>query len=178
MTIPAEAQKTFSYYLKRLESVLIKIEHEIVKDGGNKQITEQDLLHKRLIDDMLPFGAQVNVCVSFVIRFFENAYELSLHETRYDFPSLTALRDYINSVNQEIEKLAVNHLKTAKQDITMSAGEKNNVVSHEDYFFRFVIPNFFFHFSVVYSLARAAGIELSKGDFDGLHYYKPGFSFE
>jgi hypothetical protein len=60
----------------------------------------------------------------------------------------------------------------------MSAGEKENALTTDNYYSLFVIPNFFFHFSVPYSIARANGIPLSKGDFDGLHYYKPGFSFE
>ena len=41
----------------------------------------------------------------------------------------------------------------------------------------YALPNFFFHLSMAYAIARAAGVPLSKGDFDGYHQYPDGFSF-
>jgi len=39
------------------------------------------------------------------------------------------------------------------------------------------LPNFFFHLSMVYAIARQQGVVLSKADFDGFHDYPNGFSF-
>jgi len=48
----------------------------------------------------------------------------------------------------------------------------------EDFLMRFAYPNFYFHLGMVYAIARSRGVPLTKGDFDGLHQYPPGFSFE
>lgn len=40
------------------------------------------------------------------------------------------------------------------------------------------MPNFFFHLIAGYSGLRAAGVALSKGDFDDFHSYATGFSFD
>lgn len=37
--------------------------------------------------------------------------------------------------------------------------------------------NFFFHYSMVYAIARQAGVPVGKADFDGYHLYPHGFSF-
>lgn len=39
------------------------------------------------------------------------------------------------------------------------------------------LPNFFFHLTMGYAALRAAGVQLGKADFDGLHDYPEGFRF-
>ncbi|EOV1092755.1 DUF1993 family protein [Vibrio fluvialis] len=46
-----------------------------------------------------------------------------------------------------------------------------------EFFHHYIVPNMLFHLSMVYAIARANGVALSKGDMDGLHRYSPGFSF-
>ncbi|MGR3662369.1 MAG: DUF1993 family protein [Paracoccaceae bacterium] len=40
------------------------------------------------------------------------------------------------------------------------------------------LPNFFFHLVNGYATLRQSGVKIGKGDFDGLHSYPTGFSFE
>jgi hypothetical protein len=47
-----------------------------------------------------------------------------------------------------------------------------------EYVSSFVLPNFFFHISMVYAIAKNNGVSVSKGDFDGIHQYPKGFSWE
>ena len=67
----------------------------------------------------------------------------------------------------------------AARSITVEhqAGEAALRQSAADYVLSFAMPNFFFHFSMAYSIAQQAGLALGKQDFDGLHRYRPGFSF-
>lgn len=44
------------------------------------------------------------------------------------------------------------------------------------YLQQYILPNFFFHLSMVYAIARANGVILGKADFDGFHDYPAGFS--
>lgn len=46
-----------------------------------------------------------------------------------------------------------------------------------DYYLLYAVPNFFFHYTMVYAIARQAGVPIGKADFDGYHQYPPGFSF-
>ncbi len=39
------------------------------------------------------------------------------------------------------------------------------------------MPNFLFHLSMGFAVLRAGGLEIGKGDFDGLHEYPRGFRF-
>lgn len=42
----------------------------------------------------------------------------------------------------------------------------------------FALPNLWFHLSMAYAGLRAAGVALGKADFDGLHAYPDGFTFD
>jgi len=46
-----------------------------------------------------------------------------------------------------------------------------------DYYLLYAVPNFFFHLTMVYAIARQAGVPIGKADFDGFHAYPPGFRF-
>ena len=41
---------------------------------------------------------------------------------------------------------------------------------------QFILPNFIFHLSMVYAIAKANSVDLGKEDFDGIHSYPKGFS--
>jgi hypothetical protein len=47
-----------------------------------------------------------------------------------------------------------------------------------EYFQMYAVPNFFFHYSIVYAIARQAGVPVGKAEFDGYHRYPSGFTFE
>ena len=47
-----------------------------------------------------------------------------------------------------------------------------------EYFHMYAVPNFFFHYSMVYAIARQGGVPVGKSDFDGYHRYPSGFTFE
>ena len=50
--------------------------------------------------------------------------------------------------------------------------------SPEDYAARFALPNLWFHLSMACAILRANGVEVGKADYDGLHAYPEGFSWE
>lgn len=61
--------------------------------------------------------------------------------------------------------------------IIEKAGHREVVLTPDTFLEAYIIPNYFFHVSMVYAIARANNVELSKGDFDGYHQYPVGFSF-
>jgi hypothetical protein len=46
-----------------------------------------------------------------------------------------------------------------------------------EYYQMYAVPNFFFHYAMVYAIARQAGVDVGKADFDGYHHYPSGFTF-
>ncbi len=65
-----------------------------------------------------------------------------------------------------------------QKEITHDAGNATLRQSAETFVTLYGMPNFFFHLVAGYSALRAAGVPLSKGDFDGFHSYPTGFSFD
>ena len=46
------------------------------------------------------------------------------------------------------------------------------------YLQNFALPNLWFHLAMAYAVLRQAGAPVGKADFDGLHAYRTGFSFD
>lgn len=65
----------------------------------------------------------------------------------------------------------------AARRIVHVAGTARLTQDAADYVRLFGVPNFFFHLVMGYATLRAAGVEVGKAEFDGLHRYAPGFSF-
>ena len=65
----------------------------------------------------------------------------------------------------------------ATRTITHKAGDAVLAQQGDVYLRLFALPNLWFHLSMAYAIARAEGLDLGKGDFDGWHSYAPGFSF-
>lgn len=80
-----------------------------------------------------------------------------VEDTLIAYPEYDALNDSIN--HQE------------------KAGFNEVELSQSDFIHQYIIPNYMFHMSLVYAIARHNGVALSKGDFDGLHSYPEDFSF-
>ena len=58
------------------------------------------------------------------------------------------------------------------------AGFADIALPADEYLNLYILPNFYFHFSMAYAIARSQGAAIGKGDFDGYHLYAPDFSFE
>lgn len=61
--------------------------------------------------------------------------------------------------------------------IETKAGFAELELAGEQFVYLYALPNFYFHYGMVYAIARAQQVLLSKADFDGWHQYPPGFSF-
>ncbi len=61
--------------------------------------------------------------------------------------------------------------------IRHQAGQAQLEQTGADFLHLYALPNFFFHLTMGYAALRAAGADLGKADFDGLHAYAAGFRF-
>ncbi|WP_196159491.1 DUF1993 domain-containing protein [Reinekea sp. G2M2-21] len=159
----------FVQYLRLLSNLLEKIEEHF---GGDESI-----LHGRLSPDMFPLYVQVEIVASFALRSCSPIAGVEVNSYSREVKSFANLRaqleDTLNYVASLDEK--ENNLEVEIEDI---AGPAPISMKAEDFLVRFAYPNFYFHFGMVYAIARFRGVPLTKGAFDGLHQYPPGFSLE
>ncbi len=159
----------FVGYIDLLSTTVEKIEAHF---GGDESILEA-----RLIEDMFPLYVQAEIVASFALRSccpIAGVEVVSFAKLEKSFSNLKAqLQDtveYLNSLDS-----VENNLEVVIKDM---AGPAPVSMNAGDFLVRFAYPNFYFHLSMVYAIARFKGVKLTKGDFDGLHQYPPGFSFE
>ncbi|MDF2178264.1 DUF1993 domain-containing protein [Aliiglaciecola sp. CAU 1673] len=162
-------------YLGQLDILLQKAVQHIEQSDSQ----EQAILQSRLAEDMFAFHQQVSTCVGFALRAAYPLYDLPIPPLKADTVSFNGLRalvrqgkDFLHALPDEAQG------QPMEEDIWSTAGFAERHFSTEEYIHLYALPNFFFHLGIVYALLRQAGVDLSKGDFDGFHVYPPGFRFE
>ena len=160
---------TFITYLENLLRIVEKIEEHF--DG------DPSILQARLAEDMFPLVTQMEIATGFTLRSccqLAGQEVVSFVEDEKSYTNIkiqiTKTLHYLRSIEllDDSENLVLED---------MAGPAKVSLPAHQ-FLLTFSLPNFFFHLGMVYSIARANGVALTKGDFDGLHQYPPGFSFE
>jgi uncharacterized protein len=160
-----------TYYihcLKQLKRLLNKI----------NQSDKVNLLNDRLYSNMLDLQQQARTAIGFTLRsccplagreivnFSDNHYGITSLLVEIDLNI-----DYLADIPPE------QYSFEAYGPIETVAGFADLEFSPTDYFLMYTFPNFLFHYSMVYAIARKSGLEIGKEDFDGFHKYPLGFNF-
>jgi hypothetical protein len=159
----------FIHYLHQLKVVVEKI--------AVHQQQNPALLYTSLHSDMLPLLAQIRTAANFSLRtccplakreriYFDNANE-----------TYAGLQQQLDETIAYLQAIPVAEFNQPPEKIQDKAGFNQIDLAAHEYLDFYALPNFFFHLSMAYSIARMAGVPLSKGDFDGYHHYPAGFSF-
>ena len=151
-------------------SHLVKLLHKL----SAQKIDNNDLLHARLTPDMFPLKVQARTAASFALRTCITKPQHAVGDSDHDINTFSGLISYIESVIDVIQNAA----KMGPELVEDSAGFKKLSMTKTDYSANFSLPNFFFHLSMVYAIAKQQGYSVTKGDFDGIHQYPEGFSWE
>jgi len=166
-TNPSE---NFIYYLQRLKNLADKIEQ-----SNNDKF---DILNARLCDDMLPLRSQIATTANFALRACCPLAGRQTVSFMQDIASFAGLKQGIADSINYLETITPSEFdRSANEVLREQAGFAEVALMREKFLNEYALPNFYFHFSMVYAIARGHGIPLSKGDFDGHHKYPEGFSF-
>ncbi len=159
----------FVEYLRLLSALLEKVEQHFAGD--------ESILRERLSADMFPLSVQIEIVASFALRSCCPIAGVEVNSYAREVKSFANLRAQLEDTSNYIAGLdeKPNNLDVVIEDM---AGPAPISMQAADFLLRFAYPNFYFHLGMVYAIARARGVPLTKGDFDGLHQYPPGFSFE
>ncbi|GAA0360573.1 DUF1993 family protein [Bowmanella denitrificans] len=153
----------FVRYLEQLQGILHKV--------------PDNLFAESLAAGMLPLGVHARVASNFALRGY--CPLVGKPVVTFDVDSID---------RQAIERQVAQTLACLEQ--LPDAPVLDNEILHDDkagftllslpqpeFIYHYILPNFFFHISMVYAIGRAKGVEVGKGDFDGYHSYPQGFYF-
>lgn len=156
----------YANYLRILADLIAKIEEQAGGDGS--------FMDARLSEDMFPLKVQAKVAVSFALRACSSDISSSIPDPGNKADTPQGLIDYIG----EVAELVETSCRLSAGEVKDKAGFKDVCMESGAYINLFSLPNFFFHLSMVYAIAKNQGFFVTKGDFDGIHEYPKGFSWE
>jgi hypothetical protein len=161
--------RLFLHYLRRLEAILQRVE---AFDGA--------VADRRLHPDMFPLLLQARVAIGFTLRATCPLAGREIVSFRDDDACTFA------SIRAELERTMAYLAALPDADFAGSDGRRVRTTAGfaeldlpaPEYFHMYAVPNFFFHYSMVYAIARQGGVPIGKAEFDGYHAYPSGFTFE
>lgn len=154
----------FIHSLNALDAILAKAEAWQTAKGMKPEV----IPNLRLIADMLPFWLQITIACDHAKG--AGARLAGVEVPVYaDVPgSLADLRARIAKTVAFLESLPADAFDAAEaRTITVKAGPRELTFPAAQYLHGYAVPNFFFHMTTAYSILRANGLEVGKGDFLG-----------
>ena len=141
----------------------------------DKLAAQPQILTARLHPEMLPFASQVNAAISFSLR---GCCPLAGLEV-VSFSDASTLQEQIAQTIAYLAAIPAQRFDGRPDRLCLDrAGFADIALPADEFLHLYILPNFYFHFSMAYAIARSCGAPIGKGDFDGYHLYAPGFSFE
>ncbi|QDY69839.1 DUF1993 family protein [Qingshengfaniella alkalisoli] len=160
----------FLHYLARVDTLLDKI--DAAPDGAA-------FLSARLAPDMFPVGVQLRTAAGFSLRIAMALAGRDVPDFSDVTPDLDGLRGFVGRSRAALDALSPEAFVDATdRRYAHRAGFADLDQDAWAFLCQYGLPNMMFHLSMAYAGLRQAGLDLGKADFDGLHVYPQGFSFE
>jgi hypothetical protein len=154
----------FTQMLESLDKVLSKAE----ADATARKIDPQVFVNGRLAPDMLPLVRQVQIMT-------DQAKGGSSRLAGQEPPKWADDEANFADLHARVAK-TIAHLKSFKpaqfdgaetRAIELKFPNATFNFTGKDYFLKFVVPNFYFHYTTAYAILRHNGVQIGKADFIG-----------
>jgi uncharacterized protein len=136
---------------------------------AENNVSHEELIGTRLVDDMAPFGYQVKSCAAHSVGAIEGVraavYSPDMGGWPQDLAGLKAKIDDADAALAALESAEIDAL--AGRDMAFVLGEMRMDFTAEDFLLSFSMPNFYFHATAAYMLLRQRGLSIGKRDFLG-----------
>jgi len=144
--------------------MLMTLDHLVAKAQGAGM--GDDVLGKKLTEDMFPLELQFRVALNQVLLALNQVGRKTLPLEEKAHKSLTEIRAGIASVRSHLDQSDPAEWAGTDEpvDLTLPNGVRFLMTSEED-IRDWIMPNFYFHVTMVYALLRHAGLSLGKMDF-------------
>lgn len=131
-------------------------------------MTEAELLDRRLAPDMFPFVRQIQITT-------DHAKGSVARLCGIEAPVMEDNERTVAELHERIAK-TIAFLKTITPEQFAGASEREIRIKYfpgehflgYTYLTQNALPNFFFHMTIAYALLRALGVEIGKADFNGM----------
>lgn len=137
---------------------------------AEKAEPDSELVEKRLIADMGPFGYQVKAVAEHSKGAIEGVragvYVPSLEPWPTTFAALTARLDDAETFLGELDPAEIESF--IGRDMRFEFRDRRMDFTAENFLLSFAQPNFYFHATTAYDVLRAAGLQIGKKDFIGM----------
>jgi len=158
-----DIRSLFIGYLAQLEVIVAKV--------------PVDIFSLSLSDDMFSLEMNAKVAANFLLRGYCPLIGIELVSFYSEISGKGAVLEQITKTKAYLEQTVVIENLDDSKTLIDKAGFTEVALSPSEFIHKYIIPNFSFHMSMVYAIARVHGVVLSKGDYDGLHSYPTDFSF-
>lgn len=136
------------------------------------------LLDAALTPEQFPLWQQAQTAICFSLRACSPLADKEKPIFGKPKPSWADLEQQIHLTIEFLQSLQTEDFVGWQQKrIETKAGFAELELTGEQFLYLYALPNFYFHYGMVYAIARAQQVPLTKGDFDGWHQYPEGFSF-
>lgn len=154
----------FTLSLNNLAAILDKA----ASHGEAKKVAPNVLPATRLIADMLPLSAQIQIACDTVKGAAARLAGMEIPKHEDTEATVAELRARVDKTLAFIKSIRPEQLANAEtREIVLQFPQTTLKFSGLSYLTNFVLPNFFFHMTMAYALLRKNGVELGKRDFLG-----------
>lgn len=143
-------------------------------DLAEKYATErgfdaENFVGMRLAPDMLPFSRQIQIATDAAKNGAARLAGMEPPSWPDEESNLKELRDRIQMAIDFVESVPAGQIDGSEErEVLLPIGpDKTMTFTGESFLTGFVIPNFYFHVVMVYSLLRQGGVPLGKMDYLG-----------
>ena len=152
-----ELQRVFDTRLETLGHII---------DVGEKHFGDGGFLAMRVIDDMLPFAAQVAFACNAPRGFAQWCAGEPVENIKPDsIGSLAQAREAIAQTRAQVAGIGVDDAKLEEiKRVGLGPGRYCELPGHQ-YLADYVVPNLYFHLTTAYAILRQHGAPLGKSDF-------------
>lgn len=145
-----------------------------------RKIQQHDaaLLDTALTPEQFPLWQQAQTAICFSLRACSPLCARAKPVFGQPKPNWADLEQQIHLTIEFLQSLKAEEFAGwQKKRIETTAGFAELELTGEQFLYLYALPNFYFHYGMVYAIGKARHVPLSKGDFDGWHQYPEGFSF-
>jgi uncharacterized protein len=133
-----------------------------------RKFDSANLAQSRLFPDMHPLSRQVQIACDTAKGAAGRLAQVEIPTHADTETTLAELKARIAKTNEFLKSITPAQMQGAEsREVELKVRNGAWKFTGVSYLTDFVLPNFYFHVSVVYSLLRNNGVELGKGDFLG-----------
>ena len=136
--------------------------------AATKKFDSAVLAHSRLFPDMHPLVRQVQIACDTAKGAAGRLAQIDVPKHEDTETTFAELKARIAKTLDFVKTVTAAQLKDAEsRNIEIKFPDGSWKFTAIGYLTDFVLPNFYFHYSMVYALLRKSGVEVGKGDFLG-----------